>query len=91
MNGSFSNYLLVAIFGAISSYFGIRFSKDKKIEQDATVLATVLTKLDNIIKAVEEMRVEIKLQERVNSEFNVRLTKVEMSTKHAHRRIAEVR
>ena len=91
MNASFSSYLLVGLVGAISSYFGIRLTKDKKIEKDASVLATVLTKLDNIIKTVEEIRVELKVQERMNLEFGERLAKVELSAEHAHRRISEVR
>ena len=91
MNNSISTYLLVAIFGAISSYFGNRLVKDKKIEKDATVLATVLTKLDNIIKAVEEIRFEVKLQEKTNRDLESRLAKVEVSAKEAHRRINELR
>jgi len=91
MNSSISTYLLVAIFGALSSYFGNRLVKDKKIEKDATVLATVLTKLDNIIKAVEEIRFEVKLQEKTNRDLESRLAKVEVSAKEAHRRINELR
>ena len=91
MDDSISTYLLVAIFGAVSSYFGNRLIKDKKIEKDATVLATVLTKLDNIIKAVEEIRFEMKNQEKTNRDLESRLAKVEVSAKEAHRRIGELR
>jgi len=91
MENSMSTYLLVAIFGVLSSYFGNRLIKDKKIEKDATVLATVLVKLDNIIKTVEEIRFEVKVQEKTNRELESRVAKVEMSAKDAHRRISELR
>lgn len=81
MDTSISSYLLVALIGGAVSYLGLRFTKDKKIQQDAAVLATVLTKLDNIIKTVEEIRLEMKNQEKTNGGFSVRLTVVEESMK----------
>ena len=81
MDTSISSYLLVAVLGGILSYLGLRLTKDKKIQQDAAVLATVLTKLDNIIKTVEEIRLEMKNQEKTNGSFSIRLTVVEESMK----------
>ena len=70
-------HLSMVILGSLLSYCGIRLTKNKKIEQDAAVLATVLTKLDNIIKTVEEIKQDFKIQEKMNFEFEKRLVKVE--------------
>ena len=91
MENSISTYLLVAVVGAFVSYFGLRFSKDKKIENDAALLATVLTKLDNIIITVEEIRLELQEQRKTDTELGERLAKVEVIAKEAHRRIKELR
>ena len=91
MHESISSYLLVALLSGGLSYLALRFSKDKKIAQDASVLATVLTKLDNIIKTVEEIRLEMKNQEKTNKEHSVRLAKVEVDVTQLRRELKELR
>ena len=91
MGTSISMYLLVALISALISYLGLRFIKDKQIEKSATTLATVLTKLDNIIADVKEIKVDLKDQKKWNNEFTERLAKVEESAKQAHKRISELK
>jgi len=84
-------YLSVAIASTAVAYLAFRFGKDKKIEKDATMMATVLTKLDNIIATVAEIRIELKNQEKTNGAFSIRLTVVEESMKQLRREFEELR
>ncbi len=82
---------LVGVVGTISGiYFG--FWKAKKDEQktlkEDTVQDTVVaTKLDYISKGVDDIRLDIKAQDKRISDVVERLIKVEESTKSAHHRI----
>lgn len=82
---------LVGLVGTVSGiYFG--FWKAKKDEQKAlkedTVQDTVVaTKLDYISKGVDDIRLDIKAQDKRISDVVERLIKVEESTKSAHHRI----
>ena len=82
---------LVGLVGTVSGiYFG--FWKAKKDEQKAlkedTVQDTVVaTKLDYISKGVDDIRLDIKAQDKSISDVVERLIKVEESTKSAHHRI----
>ncbi|EOU1596836.1 hypothetical protein EHZ13_14950 [Clostridium perfringens] len=82
---------LVGVVGTVSGiYFG--FWKAKKDEQktlkEDTVQDTVVaTKLDYISKGVDDIRLDIKAQDKRISDVVERLIKVEESTKSAHHRI----
>ncbi|XZI53218.1 hypothetical protein ACSXD3_18055 (plasmid) [Clostridium perfringens] len=82
---------LVGLVGTVSGiYFG--FWKAKKDEQktlkEDTVQDTVVaTKLDYISKGVDDIRLDIKAQDKRISDVVERLIKVEESTKSAHHRI----
>lgn len=90
MDTTITMYVLVALIGALISYLSLRLTKEKKIEKDAVILATVITKLDNIIANVEVIKDDIKDQAKWNSGTIERLAKVEESAKQAHKRITEI-
>ena len=91
MEATILMYFFVALIGASISYLSFRFSKDRKIAKDATVLATIETKLDHIIAEVGVIKRDVKMQEKINSELTERVAKVEESAKQAHKRITELK
>ena len=91
MDTTVTLYALIALMSALIGYFGFRLVKDKKTEKDATVLATVIEKLDNIIKNVENIRLDLKAEEKARGELAERLTRVEESAKQAHKRINDLK
>jgi len=84
-------YLILAVLSLIICYLTFRLGHDKKVIKDATTLATVLTKLDNINKTIEEVRSEMKNQENTNKEHSVRLAKVEVDVTQLRRELKELR
>src|SRR5699024_3590792 len=57
------------------------------IKKDATRDAVIETKLDNISNGVDSIRIDLRSNEKKVSENSQRLTRVEESTKQAHKRI----
>ena len=84
-------YMILAILSLAVCYLTFRLRHDKKIIKEATTMATVLTKLDNIIATVAEIRVELKNQEKTNGNFSIRLTVVEESMKQLRHEFEELR
>jgi len=57
------------------------------IKKDATRDAVIETKLDNISNGVDNIRIDLRSNEKKVSENSQRLTRVEESTRQAHKRI----
>lgn len=85
--------LLCTIVGVAISYFSFERSKDKSIKdetkEDAEKAALTATKLDYISKGVDDIRIDMRLQDRRISDISDRLIRVEESTKSAHKRMDE--
>ena len=82
---------LVGVVGTVSGiYFGFwKAKKDeqKSLKEDTVQDTVVATKLDYISKGVDDIRLDIKAQDKRISDVVERLIKVEESTKSAHHRI----
>ena len=86
--------ILIAICGLLITASTFFLNKNKSIREDGHKNAVISTKLDNIERGVESIRIDIKANEKRVSELaekNVRLEekcfRIEESIKTAHRRL----
>lgn len=89
--------VLISIAGVIIAYLGYQVNKQhnqkkdqENIKDDATKDAVIETKLDNISNGVENIRIDLRANERAIGAMGERITRVEESTKQAHKRIDDV-
>lgn len=82
--------ILIAVGSFVVGYFTFRKNRDKDIEKDARDSAHISAKLDHISGGVDSMRVDLKSNERSISDINVRVVRVEESSKSAHRRLDDI-
>lgn len=75
------------MFGMIITYFTFVRNRDKDIKHDATKDAKVSTKLDYISTGVDDMRIELRANQKEMSRMNEQIIRVDESTKSAHKRI----
>jgi len=90
-------YLEFAILGAISTVFGMIITyftfmrgRDKSIRQSAEENAKVSTKLDHISRGVDDIRIDLRSNEKQINNVAERVTRVEESSKQAHLRINDL-
>ncbi len=91
------NMELTAIVGVLSALFGMLFTylaflknRDKDVQQSAAESAVISTKLDSINNGVENIRVDMKVEQKARMDLSERVTRVEESSKQAHKRIDEL-
>lgn len=79
--------LACTVFGVSISYLG--FQRNRKIDAKHEVRenTTVAVKLDYISKGVDDIRLDIKAQDKKIGDLVERVVKVEESTKSAHHRL----
>lgn len=84
----------LAIIGAIGTVIGVLISfltfnrnRDKELKMDASKNAVIETKLDNINQGVESIRIDMKVEQKARMDLSERVTRVEESSKQAHKRI----
>ncbi|CEP50265.1 Uncharacterised protein [[Clostridium] sordellii] len=82
--------VICTIVGAIIGYMSYQKKNQKDIEDDAAQKTLLATKLDYISKGVDDIRVDIKSQDRSIRDLTVRMVKCEESTKSAHHRLDEL-
>lgn len=87
MNEVISVGLLCTALGVSISYFTFRRNSNKDIKEDASKDGEVKTTLAYISKGVDEIRIDIKAQDRKISDISERLIRVEESAKSAHKRL----
>ncbi|KMT23025.1 hypothetical protein [Clostridium cylindrosporum] len=79
------------ILGAVIGYLGYRRNYDNDLKKDTANTASrqsiIDIKLDYISKGVDDIRLDIKAQDKRIDELNNRMIKVEESTKSAHKRL----
>lgn len=78
------------ITGVVLGLLKARKDENKSIKEDTVQDTVVATKLDYISKGVDDIRLDIKAQDKRISEIVERLIKVEESTKSAHHRIDDL-
>lgn len=79
--------LICTLFGACLGYFNFQRARDKDTKEDGKTQGITTFKLDYISKGIDEIRLDIKAQDRKIEDINTRLVKVEESSKSAHHRI----
>lgn len=86
--------LLIAFFAVVIAYLGYSLNRTKSIREDGQNTAVINTKLDNIERGVESIRIDIKANERRVSELaekHVRIEesfyRIDESLKLAHKRL----
>ncbi|GIN89857.1 hypothetical protein J22TS1_09080 [Siminovitchia terrae] len=90
---------IIGAFGTLSgfviSYLTSQRNRDKDIKsgaaESATESAVVRTKLDAIGQGVDSIRIDLKANEKQMVHLGERVTRVEESTKQAHKRIDSIR
>ncbi len=79
--------VICTLLGAVVSYLSFQRNKGHDIRADTREEAETRTKLDYISKGVDDIRLDIKSQQREMQELKERVIKNEESTKSAHKRI----
>ncbi len=90
---------IIGAFGTLSgfviSYLSFQRNRDREIKSraagSATESAVVRTKLDAIGQGVDSIRIDLKANEKQMVHLGERVTRVEESTKQAHKRIDNIR
>lgn len=79
--------LLCTITGVVIGIFTFSRNRDKDVKTEASRDAVIETKLDNINRGVESIRIDIKANELKVTELSERVIRVEESSKSAHKRL----
>ncbi|EJR71342.1 hypothetical protein [Bacillus cereus] len=79
--------VLIAIASALIGYFSYSLNRSKEIKSDGQQGAEMKAKLEYISKGVDDIRIDQKASERQMVSFGERITRVEESTKQAHKRL----
>lgn len=82
--------LVCSITGAIIGILTFSRNRDKDLEKDTKEGTIVSTKLDYITKGVDDIRLDMKAQDRKMQDISERLIAVEQSTKSAHHRLDNI-
>jgi len=83
--------LICTILGVAISYLTFQRNKDNAIRAETKEDAETKAKLDYISKGVDDIRLDIKSQDRKIEDLKERVTRVEESTKQAHKRINDIK
>lgn len=79
--------LVCTVVGAIISYATFQRNRGRDIRADTREEADTKAKLDYISKGVDDIRIDIKAQQRDIQELKERVVRNEESVKSAHKRI----
>ncbi|MED3196707.1 hypothetical protein P4367_34835 [Bacillus thuringiensis] len=82
--------LIIAIASALIGYFSYSLNRSKEIKSDGQQGAELKAKLEYISKGVDDIRIDQKASEKQMILFGERITRVEESSKQAHKRIDTV-
>ena len=79
--------VLVAICGLVISYLAYQFNRTKEVKSDSRQDAEVKAALGYISKGVDDIRIDLKANEKQLAQVTERVTRVEESSKQAHKRL----
>lgn len=82
--------VLIAIGGLLVSYFGYQLNRTKEVKTDSRQDAKIQAQLDYIGKGVDDIRIELRANQKDIGALNERVTRVEESAKQAHLRINNI-
>lgn len=78
------------VFGMVITYFTFMRGRDNNVRSDARENAKVSTKLDHISSGVDDIRIDLRSNEKQINHVSERVTRVEESSKQAHKRISDL-
>lgn len=78
------------LLGAILSFLTFRKTETKEVKEDGTKDGEIKATLAYISKGVDDIRIDIKANEKRVIELSERVTRVEESTKSAHKRLDDL-
>lgn len=79
--------VLIAVGGFLISYLTYQLNKQKEVKTDTAQDAQIKAQLDYIGKGVDDIRIDLKANERQIGQLGERVTRVEESAKQAHKRL----
>ncbi|MGM7685290.1 hypothetical protein ACSVDA_24610 [Cytobacillus sp. Hm23] len=79
--------LLLSVFAAVIAYLGYTLNKNKVIKSDGQESAEVKAELGYIRRGVDDIKIDLKANEKQITALSERVTRVEESSKQAHKRI----
>ncbi|MCP1124551.1 hypothetical protein NKR74_14770 [Bacillus sp. 3103sda1] len=79
--------VLIAILSLAISYFAYSLNRTKSIKLDGQQSAEMKAELGYIRKGVDDIRIDLKANEKQMIALGERITRVEESSKQAHKRI----
>ena len=79
--------VLIAVGGFILSIMGYQLNKQKELKTDTRQDAQIKAQLDYIGKGVDDIRIDLKANEKQIGALSERVTRVEESSKQAHKRL----
>ena len=82
--------IVLTVLSLIVAYQGYQLNKTKSAKDDGKQTAEVSAQLQYISKGVDDIRIDIKANEKQMQVLGERVTRVEESTKQAHKRLDKV-
>ncbi|WP_264737315.1 type II secretion system protein [Cytobacillus firmus] len=79
--------LLIAVFGVLISFLTYSLNKQKESKVETSQDAKVQAQLEYIGKGVDDIRIDLKANEKQMGALSERVTRLEESSKQAHKRI----
>jgi septal ring factor EnvC (AmiA/AmiB activator) len=79
--------IVVAVLGLVITYQAYQLNKTKEVKTDTQESAELKAELGYIRKGVDDIRIDLKANEKQMVALGERITRVEESTKQAHKRI----
>jgi peptidoglycan hydrolase CwlO-like protein len=79
--------IVVAVLGLIITYQAYQLNKSKEVKTDTQESAELKAELGYIRKGVDDIRIDLKANEKQMIALGERVTRVEESSKQAHKRI----
>ena len=82
--------ILVGILGLVISYQAYQLNKTKVVRSNTQESAELKAELGYIRKGVDDIRIDLKANEKNIAHLGERVTRVEESSKQAHKRIDNI-
>ncbi|WP_102274110.1 hypothetical protein [Cytobacillus massiliigabonensis] len=82
--------VLIAIGGLLLSFFGYQLNRTKEVKTDSQQDAEIRTQLSYIGKGVDDIRFELRANQKDIGALNERVTRVEENNKSIHKRLDNI-
>jgi hypothetical protein len=82
--------VLIAIGGLLLSYLTFQFNKVKETKSESRQDAKIQAQLDYIGKGVDDIRIDLKANERQMQALSIEVARIDESNKSAHKRLEKL-